>query len=213
MSIRNFTKAVALSALLASSGAFAGDTWYIGFSVGEAESDLSFSESDVVSALADGSNLSASIDDSDTSYQFVIGHQFSEYFALEGGYLDLGEITVSASSDGSGSTLPAGTAKVTGEADGFTFGAKGILPITKNFSVYGKAGAFRWESDLDGKFSSAGLSGSGSIGSDHGVDAFYGAGISYALDQIILSADYTQYQDVGDETDVDVLAFNLLLFF
>lgn len=95
---------------------------------------------DDFSDLQDGSITSASLDDSDTSISLTLGYKINPNFAIEGGYIDLGELTVNAISNGAGLLYAPGPVTVKIEADGFIFDAKGILPLNEKFSLYGKLG-------------------------------------------------------------------------
>src|SRR4249919_2153962 len=73
-------------------------------------------------------------DDEDTAFSVFGGYQFNRYFALEGGYANLGKIEAK----------PVGRDL---ETDSVFLTAVGIVPITDKFSVYGKAGFHRWNLD------------------------------------------------------------------
>ena len=79
---------VSISAIPAAS---AQTSWYFGVGAGEAESDVSLSE------LDDGSLISGSVDDSDTGTKFFAGFRFKENVAVEGAFVDLGEVSIDAS--------------------------------------------------------------------------------------------------------------------
>src|SRR5687767_7898130 len=70
---------------LAAAGACAQDPggerkWYLGLDVGQAKLDHA-------TAFEEESDL----DDTSTAYTLRVGYQFNRYFALEGGYTDLGD--------------------------------------------------------------------------------------------------------------------------
>ncbi len=85
---------VSISAIPAAS---AQTGWYFGVGGGEAEVDLSLSDIDF-----DGSLISGSVDDSDTGTKFFAGFRFNENVAVEGAFVDLGEVSIDATSNGLG---------------------------------------------------------------------------------------------------------------
>src|SRR3546814_3086110 len=89
-------------------------------------------------------------DDEDTAFSAFGGYQFNQWFGLEAGYADLGE-------------LEPGVAGQSLEASSAYFTAVGTLPFTDKFSGYAKAGFQRWDLDT----SIPGLAGTGD---DSGTD-------------------------------------------
>ena len=88
---------------------------YVGLNVGQ-----SIYSSDVpdFAFLDDGSITSVGLDDSDMGLGLMLGYQFSPYLALEGGYVDVGELSVDMSSDGTGSEYAPGKVTFKEESDG-----------------------------------------------------------------------------------------------
>lgn len=105
---------------------------------------------------------------SDLSYTLFAGYQFPKYsfmpfgtfFALEGGYLDLG--TVDDQALGANFKL---------DIHGFDLYAVGYLPITRRFDFFGKAGVFLW----DAKLKADGVT----VDDDNGTDLALGIGFEY----------------------------------
>lgn len=201
--MRIFSKSIiAISILSAASVSYASQGFYAGFNVGQASYDVVL---DDFSYLQDGSLSSGSLDDSDTSLSLTLGYQINPNFSIEGGYIDLGELVVSATSNGGGSLYAAGpvTAKV--EANGLFFDAKGILPLNEKFSLYGKLGLLKWNEDAVLSDVTGSLS-----GDDDGTDIFFGIGAAFNISNTIaLNADYSRYQIDEDSTDVDVLSLGI----
>ena len=77
--------------------------WYIGANVGQARAKID--DPRITSSLLAAGFTTTSIkdDDRDTGYKLFTGYQFNRYFALEGGYFDLGKFGFTAN------TIPAGT--------------------------------------------------------------------------------------------------------
>lgn len=193
------TSLIAACLLSAVSVSHASEGIYLGFNLGQASYDVS--QSDAAAALDDGSLTSLSIDDTDSSYRWAIGYQLLRYFSLEGGYLDLGDITVNATSDGSGSLYAAGPVNSRMGVDGLFFDVKGLLPLNEQVSLYGKFGLLKW----DGEVTLSNVD--GSVNED-GDDTFFGIGGSYNIyDTLALNVDYTFYK--LDDLDVDVFSVGI----
>lgn len=191
---------IAISILSVASISHASQGFYIGLDVGQATYDATLQD---VAILDDGSITSASLDDTDTSFGLKLGYQVTPNFSLEGGYLDLGELVVNATSDGSGFLYAPGPVSFTVSADGLFFNGKGILPLNEKFSLYGKLGFLLW--DIEGTLSDTTVSVSAS---DDGNDIFYGIGGSFNITtSIALNADYMFY--TLDDGDVDVLSLGI----
>ena len=104
----------------------------------------------------------------DLSYKLYGGYQFPQYsfmpfktfFALEGGYMDLGTIDDQALG-----------AKFELDIHGFDLYAVGYLPVTRRIDFFGKAGVFLWDAKVKGD----GLT----VDDDDGTDLALGLGIEY----------------------------------
>jgi hypothetical protein len=193
------TSLIAACLLSAVSVSHASEGIYLGFNLGQASYDVS--QSDAAAALDDGSLTSLSIDDTDSSYRWTIGYQLHPYFSLEGGYLDLGDITVNATSNGSGSLYVAGPVNSRMGVDGLFFDVKGLLPLNEQVSLYGKFGLLKW----DGEVTLSNVD--GSVNED-GDDTFFGIGGSFNIyDTLAFNVDYTFYK--LDDLDVDVFSVGI----
>lgn len=127
----------------------------------------------------------SSCDDRDTGFKIFGGYGINQNLAVEIGYIDLGEIEAS----GGGATIKA-------ETDGVEAAAVGILPINRQFSVFGKLGLFMWDVSVSG----SGPGGSASI-SDDGTDLMFGLGGSWNLTpQLSLRAEWERF-DVDEDAD------------
>jgi OOP family OmpA-OmpF porin len=74
-------------------------------------------------------------DDRDKAYKVFGGYQFNRYFALEGGYFNLGRFNFTTT------TVPAGTLSGEMKLHGFNLDAVGTLPMTERWSALGRIGA------------------------------------------------------------------------
>lgn len=137
MKVRNISGTLSLLGLAAmfSSFATAADSGgYGGISVGRSSAD--FDEARVTRNLLGPGFAATSIadDDRDTGYKVFGGYQFNKNFAVEGGYFDLGKFNFAAT------TVPAGTLTGNFRVRGLNLDAVGILPITAQFSAFGRVG-------------------------------------------------------------------------
>lgn len=138
-------------------------------------------------------------DDTGTTFSLGLGYQFNDYFSLEGGYTDLGEIDINVAGP---ATLEANGATVNGPAtvdiSGFFFGVKGEAMVTENVSIFARAGAFAWESDFEGSGTSAELNNS--------TDAYGSLGAAYHLtDNTAVDLQVSHYRLDGDAVNTYTL--------
>ena len=139
MKLANATRklGLALLAVVTAPLAMADDSasWYGGISAGRSRSKID--DSRVADSLLSVGLTPTSIadDDRDTGYKLFGGYQFNKYFALEGGYFDLGRFHFAAD------TLPAGTLNGTFKVRGLNLDVVGSVPIADRFSVFARVGA------------------------------------------------------------------------
>jgi OOP family OmpA-OmpF porin len=133
-----------------------------------------------------------SCDDEDTGLKIFGGFGVNPNFAVELGWVDVGEATA---------TGPGGTATL--EADGFQFAAVGIFPIGQRFDVFGKIGMYMWD---------ASVSGPGGSVSDDGTDLMFGIGGTWKIGQRLgLRAEWERF-DV-DDIDIDLVSVGVTFSF
>lgn len=156
----------------------AGDV-YVGAALGSAT--LDFDELEQVAA--DGG---ASYDDSDIGGKVFIGYRVSPNFAVEGFYVNLGEIVAQDAFDRV--TVDANTVGVAA-----LFGAQ----LNENARIYGKIGMHSWDATLT-------VTGSvnGSL-TDDGTDLMFGAGIGFDQGKITYQVEFERY-------NLDDAAVNLI---
>lgn len=173
-------------------------TTMIGSAAHAAEQSRFFVEAGVgMSSIDLGSEPGWSVDEEDVFFSIGAGYSFNKMFALETGYIDLGEAEATETATGD-------TAKVT--ADGFYFGPRLTLEITPQFEAYGRVGVFTWDAEVKGS--------DGFSASDDGTDVYFGIGAAYKIsEQVSLGADWTRYTFESDGDDVDVDAFGAKLKF
>jgi len=156
--MKKIVTAFALVAGLAAAPAFA-QSWYAGFGIGVGNLNKSGQD------LTGLSN--ASVDDSDTTYTVRLGYRVNKYFAIEGGYYDLGQYTFNGK---------VGNVDVSGSAKAKSWGlsAVGIAPLSDAFELYGRLGIE--QSELKANANTALLTASES---DKQTGATYGFGGRY----------------------------------
>ncbi len=111
---------------------YAGDA-YVGFSLGRESS----ADHDVDASRLGLSSPSAITSSGDIPRKFLAGYQFNDYFALEGGYFNVGGVSAS------GTSVETGSAQgIALETAGWDFMGVGILPVGRGFSLFGKFGIY-----------------------------------------------------------------------
>ncbi len=128
------------------------------------------------------------IDDSGTALRIVAGWRFNEYFGLEGGYHNFGDVEQTFTVDGN-------ELNVALSADGFTLGAVGNIPLSERFSLMGRAGMFFWDGNAEiNNVSQA---------TPEDSNPFFGAGVNFQLSQKLqLTGDWTRYELEGSASKV-----------
>ncbi len=187
---------VSISAIPAAS---AQTGWYFGAGIGEAETDVALSDID------DGSLTSGSTDDSDTGTKFFAGFRFKENVAVEGAFVDLGEVSIDATSNGSGFLYVPGPVSAEADADGINIALVGIWPVGEKVDVIGKLGFFAWDADA-----SASNSAFGSVSiDDDGTDPMFGVGGQFRVGKKVgIRVEFERFADVFD-VDVDLLSVSI----
>lgn len=149
-------------------------------------------------------------DNRDTGYKIFGGYKFNENFAIEGGYFDLGKFGFSAT------TLPAGTLDGKIRIRGLNLDAVGIIPITKNFSAFGRLG-------LNHAQARDSFTGTGSVNvanpnpSKRETNGKIGLGLQYNFTESLgmrLEAERYRINDaVGNKGDINLVSLGLIFRF
>ncbi|MDA3946876.1 MAG: OmpA family protein [Helicobacteraceae bacterium] len=174
--------------------------WYIGGNIG-----LSTTNIDEDKITQNLTNPSYSDDDKDLGYKLFGGYQFNKYFALEGGYFNLGKFDYAVST--STGTLD-GEIKVMG----LNLDAVGILPITEDFSAFGRIGA-NYAQAKDSYSATGTLSVPDTSPEKTALNYKFGAGLQYAITDALgmrLEAERYRISDaVGNNGDIDLYSLGL----
>lgn len=139
-----------------------------------------------------------SVDDEDVFFSIGGGFNLNRMFALEAGYTDLGEVSIS--------DIYGDYAAVS--ADGWYFGPRLTAELSPQIDGYARIGMLAWESTLT---SNVGIS-----GTDDGTDVYFGLGAALRIsDQLSLGADWTRYmlESDGEDIDIDTLGGKLKFSF
>lgn len=186
------------------------DGWYLGAGGGAARTTIA--ENDIRNDLTDAGYEVTDYwdDDSDFGYQFFVGYQFNENFALEGGYFDFGNFHYDVT------TLPEGTKY--GELDfkGWNLDLLGILPLTERASIFASIGTHRAKSDVN-------FSGTGAVNvltphySETNTDYKFGVGYQYQMTQHfgfrIEAERYHMDDSIGNQGDIDFYSLSFVYRF
>ncbi len=179
-------KKVALAGLLMTAlaaPAFASDFYGVG-SLGISHFGVDKGDIDNTLSASGFSGFSSSLKQNGFGYKAQLGYQVNKYFAVEGGYVDLGNAKYSVSGPGL-----SGDIKL--KASGANLAALAIYPLDDTFSVFGKLGV------IDAK---AKLEGNGFSDSSTKAKLNFGVGASYALAKdLALRAEIEQFNKLGDD--------------
>ena len=111
----------------------------------------------------------------DASWGIAGGYRFGKYFAIDAGYIDLGEGTASLA-------YSAGIANLRFRARGETLGFAGILPFGSRWEAYAKLGLMHQDVDFGLSGTQSGAPFALSSNSHDGVKLYQEAGISCRFD-------------------------------
>lgn len=152
---------------------------------------------------------SVSKDETDTGFKLYAGYRFNRYFAVEGGWTDLGSFKATRNV-----TAPAvGSLTAEIEASGFHLDALGIIPL-QQFSLFGKLGVMYATTETSGSSTGAvGLAGDRSS-KDSEVEFKFGLGASYSFTRnFAIRAEFERIVDVGTsetgEGDIDLFSIGV----
>lgn len=195
---------------IASPLAAADSGWYTGANVGLSRAHIH--DRQIIDGLLGDGYLTPSYrdDEHDIGFKLFGGYQFGRYFALEGGYFNLGEFGFDAT------TLPAGTLSGNIELHGVNLDAVGILPLGRRLSAFGRVGVNYAEAETS-------FSGTGAVNvldpdrSQRAANYKFGFGLGYdftdALGMRLEAERYRVDDAVGNEGDIDLLSLGLLYRF
>lgn len=170
--------------------------FYVGAEYGVAHTDFDNDLVEILRTEVDLDITSATIDDRDNSFGFLMGYQFNQYFALETGYRDLGDywVNLTGVTTDIGRSFRLANHIYPESGQGMSAGMVLSYPITDALKVAGKLGMWAWNGDV--KFRTDSLVRKKSIDD---VSPYYGLEASYQINpnwQTYVSA--TQYELIRD---------------
>ncbi|MBN7796837.1 outer membrane beta-barrel protein [Parahaliea mediterranea] len=177
-----YTVAIAaLAGVALASPSLAEDTgFYVGGSVGYA-----YLQGDGGTKIED---QDFEFDDDDVGYKVFAGWQVLSFLAVEGGYVDFGEVK---------DTTPLTRTRIA--TDGWSAFAVGNLPLGF-IDLFGKVGVIRYDADLDFDGSNSSFK-----DSESGTDAAYGLGAAIELGSFAIRGEW-EYFDVDGLDDLSMFS-------
>lgn len=167
-----------------------------------------------------------------TGYKLQLGYEFSPFFAIEGGYIDLGKTTDSTSyatkvayypfgttvnfhldSDGQGGSL-----RRTKSISGWNIAGVGIYPVNKQLSLFGKLGLIdakvKYSATATGPFATT-FASTDTVESNW--KGYYGVGAAFfpnADNDLGIRFEYERFSKIGDinasgTTDVNLMSLGI----
>jgi hypothetical protein len=145
-------------------------------------------------AAASHAAINATVfDETRNSYKFFLGYEFPVFLGVEAAWVNFGRfdgvITSAGGSTRVGYDAKTGTAALTGR-----------IPLGDLVTLYAKAGYMYWSTDIS-------LNGTATdphfvVGTDHGHDPFYGAGLRFNFGKFSVLSEWERYR----LRDVDINA-------
>jgi OOP family OmpA-OmpF porin len=187
---RRLVRAALLGAALALSApaAFAqAQGLYIGGSIGQAQAD-GFCDSEPGFTVT-------SCDDKDTGWKAFVGYRVNRNFAVEGSYMNGGEL---------GGTVNSffGTGTVKTDVTAWGIAALGILPVSERVELFGKLGFVRGESDSDVSVNGTPIPSD----DDSGTELAYGFGAVFNLTRSL--GIRAEWENI-DDADISMLSIGI----
>ena len=186
---------------------WANSAWSVGAGVGQSRANIDDARLSR-SLIADGATLSSfSTDERGRGFKLFVGKQLTPYFAIEGGYFDLGKFSFNATTSGNG--------VLDGEIGlrGANLDLVGQWPLSQRFSLLGKIGANYAKASTH--FTGNRLAAvSNPNPSERKIGAKAGLGLEYKFSEALaMRAEVERYRvndAVGNRGDVDLASVSLV---
>lgn len=182
---------------------------YLGFGLGQSRLQADHAAIDAGIVRSGFGSASTSFDERDTAWKLHLGYQFNRNFALEAGYTDFGKFVLSTATTG-----PAANVGGSVRAYAWSLEAVGLAPVSERFSVFGKLGLQRWDTDAHLAATNAGVASSTTLGA-RGNDWKLGLGARYDLSRNVgVRFEWERFVNVGESAttgrgDIDLIAIGL----
>jgi len=144
-------------------------------------------------------NISSTLDESDSGYSLFFGGEITENIDLETSYQNFGEASLSGVSGNQfkvGSTTYEfnATASLSVKSSSWGAAAKPKMNLNDNVTAYGKLGIHNWKSTFGVTSTTATAS-----EDDKGTDVYFGGGIELNYNNLIGRVGYTSFDLDGDK--------------
>ncbi len=199
-----------VSAMLATA-AFGQDNKYYYFGLGAGQSQSQIDDSLTTNSLLGTANNPGSFSSNrqDTAYKVFGGYQFNNYFALEGGYFNLGKFTYSTS-------VPNGTLNGRYQVEGLNIDLVGTMPLGPRWAALARVGAQHAITRDD--FGGPGLPAAAPMdNSTRANNMKVGLGLQYEITRsMLVRADAERYRlkdGMGNNGDVNLYSVSLVFPF
>ena len=164
---------------------------YVFGAIGQSTFDVDKNEIDAGVRAITGIQPVSTIDKHDTGFKIGLGVKLNQNFALEAGWNDLGTATYKA-------TVGTVNLKEDVKASGFSIAALALLPLNRQFTLFGKFGTINAKVE-----ETATATGPGGVGfanaSDTSWAPVYGVGVMFHLnDRFGIRAEYEKFHNLGD---------------
>mgnify|MGYP000226998360 FL=1 len=125
------------------------DGWFVGGQLGQANTNVSQSQINEAFSNTGIDATSIAVKKSNFSYGLFGGYQFNQYFALQFGFLELGDraVTFNGATADIDAFYDAAEHVYPDTAEGFNLSAVISLPLSAQWKVSGKLGLYDWERD------------------------------------------------------------------
>lgn len=215
-------KCLVIAAGLLPVSALAQPSWYLGASAGQSAIRASTGEVDSAFLLDDGFIArGTTLDKTHTGWKAYAGYRFNSFLAVEAGYADLGEAsfttTIIAAPPG---TMPSPPFPI--HATATAHGAF-VTPIVhwrfaRDFSLFGKLGAFRSNAEFTEVIPATGITRVSR--SETRTDLDYGAGVEWMSPRMLgFRLEWERFKNIGrgiggrEGRDVDFLSAGVMVQF
>jgi OOP family OmpA-OmpF porin len=172
--------------------------FYVGASIGQSRADFNNAAEEADLADLHVTHTGVTSDDKDAAWKIFVGYRFGRYFGLEAAFLKLGEWSQHTTFIAVNNIpVPPAQLTITMKAkEAYSIAAVGILPLSNDFSLFGKLGRYQSTIAFRGQ-----LEGSTFVsqGETHDNDWMFGAGATYELSKrTALRVEWERFDHVGD---------------
>jgi OOP family OmpA-OmpF porin len=185
------------------------NTWMVGASIGGSGYDFNTDScKDVMGNV--GLSHSCTAESRDSSYKLNVGYQFSQNFAIEGSYVNLGKLEIHGTSSNPANPAMDGNVK----SSGVSLDAIGSYAFGDRWAVFGKFGLF-----IANTTASAALTNAGRSVTSSSATSTYGLGGQLNVARNIgLRLEWERYTNIGDKQktlteDVDLTSLGIVYYF